>query len=171
MKYWQKQVAKITALIFLIFTLSIHGSYAQSSDNLKPEPYGPDEFPKWQHDLRRVEIITFGSLPFITFFTSIGYDVYRYSQHNYKEEYLPWPFKKTDIAIPLNEKEQKNIFFASLGISFLFALIDYTVQTTKHKKQVQKQSIQESQKDQSIKIIPIQTIEPDKENSIEGILE
>jgi predicted membrane metal-binding protein len=36
-----------------------------------PEPYNKDSIPTWAHDIRRTEIITFGSLPFVALLMSI----------------------------------------------------------------------------------------------------
>jgi len=89
------------------------------------EPYGPNEFPVWQKELRRAEIISFGSLPFVTFMTAIYYDVYRYVDHNQEQGYLPWPLKKSATAVPLTEDEQKKILLTSACISVGVAVFDY----------------------------------------------
>lgn len=91
-----------------------------------PAPYGPAEFPPWQKDLRRAEILSFGSLPFVTFFSSIYYDVYRYFSHDKQEGYLPWPLKNAETSIPLTEDEQKTIFFSAIGISIGVAVVDFS---------------------------------------------
>ena len=98
---------------------------SQGSDSGVPVPYGPAEFPDWQKDLRRAEIISFGALPFVTFMASVYYDVFRYYDHVQDESYLPWPLKKQNIAVPLSESEQKNVFFAAVGISVGVAAFDF----------------------------------------------
>lgn len=105
------------------------GSVSSSASSTQAVPYGPDEFPDWQKDLRRAEIISFGALPFVTFMASIYYDVYRYYDHAQDEAYLPWPLKKQDIAEPLSESEQKNVLFASIGISVGVAVFDFAWHT------------------------------------------
>ena len=112
----------LSAALLLLPAARLSG---QETENRVPVPYGPAEFPEWQKDLRRAEILSFGALPFITFLASIYYDVYRYIDNDSDERYLPWPMKKTDIAIPLTEDEQKNIFYTSAGISVGVALFDY----------------------------------------------
>lgn len=121
---------KIKQFIACILTcLTLASIYPQESSQNSAVPYGPAEFPEWQKDLRRAEILAFGALPFITFFSSIYYDLYRYGTHDWDEAYQPWPFKKNDIAVPLTEKEQKNLLFASAGISFGVALFDFGFRT------------------------------------------
>ncbi|ULQ60062.1 hypothetical protein K7I13_01670 [Brucepastera parasyntrophica] len=98
-----------------------------------PEPYRDDEFSAWMKDLRRAEIISFGSLPFVTFMAGIYYDIYRYFSHDQDEAYMPWPFKDSATSIPLTEDEQKNILFISIGISLGVALFDFTYRTIARK--------------------------------------
>ncbi len=96
-----------------------------ATDSREPVPYGPTEFPQWQKDLRRAEILSFGALPFVTFSASIYYDVYRYFSHDRDEGYLPWPFKDSNTAVALTESEQMRIFVSAAGISVGVALFDF----------------------------------------------
>ena len=59
----------------LLIVCSCQAIGAQTADSHTPLPYGEDEFYTWQKDLRRAEIITFGSLPFGTFRASISSDI------------------------------------------------------------------------------------------------
>lgn len=111
--------------VFLAALILSGGTLFAQTGELQPVPYGPGEFPSWQKDLRRAEILSFGALPFVTFISSIYYDIYRYAQNDGNEAYLPWPLKKTEIAIPLTEREQKNILYASVGISLGVAVFDF----------------------------------------------
>ncbi len=123
----------IVALMMLsaVFSPTV-ALYAQAAtQDLVPVPYGPAEFPDWQKDLRRAEIISFGSLPFVTFAASIYYDVFRYFSNNRDEAYLPWPLKKSEIAVPLSQQEQKNILLASVGISLGVAVFDFSIRQIK----------------------------------------
>lgn len=89
-----------------------------------PEPYSKDEFPLWQRELRRFEIITLGSLPFITMFSFWGYDIVRSIQHKGDPAYYPWPMKRSDIAVPMTSDEQMKVFFTAVGVSVGIALFD-----------------------------------------------
>lgn len=115
---------------FLALCLSVPFALsAQTSTEPVPVPYGPSEFPEWQEDLRRAEILSFGALPFVTFVSSIYYDVYRYYTNDQKEGYLPWPLKKSESAIGLTQNEQKNILGYSVGIAIGVAVFDYGYRT------------------------------------------
>ena len=131
----------VAIILFFSLTVLVFGVEKNS-----PLPYGPAEFPEWQKDLRRAEILSFGSLPFITFFSSIYYDVFRYFANDQDEGYLPWPLKNSEKAIPLTEEEQKTIFFSAIGISIGVALVDFSWRTirrsvnnklTEKKKQIE----------------------------------
>ena len=41
----------------------------------KDSTYSDVAFPQWAKDIRRTEIITFGSLPFVTLWTTVGYSL------------------------------------------------------------------------------------------------
>ncbi len=104
---------------------------SQSTVTPTPLPYTIEEFTEWQRELRRASIISFGSLPFVTFLTSMGYDVYRYYDHGEDERYKPWPFKDSSIAIPKSEDEQKRIVLIAAGISLGVAIVDFTYRAVK----------------------------------------
>jgi len=143
--------------ILLFFSLILGSIGAQTnttpSDHV-PVPYGPAEFPDWQKDLRRAEILSFGALPFVTFLSSIYFDVYRYYSHDQQEGYLPWPLKKSESAIGLSEAEQKKIVIYSASISIGVALFDFGFRTVKRAIQNSK-----AEKENQGYIDPIQ-IEP-----------
>lgn len=62
----------------LIFLFVPHGLFAADSSSAKN--YDDINFPQWVRDLRRTEIITFGSLPFVTLWTTVGYSLYAYGE-------------------------------------------------------------------------------------------
>ncbi|HRR02352.1 MAG TPA: hypothetical protein P5286_05580 [Treponemataceae bacterium] len=113
-------------LTFVLVTGFLPAQTTTTNDSgTEPVPYEKDEFPSWQSDIRRAEIIAFGSLPFVTFMTSLTYDIYRYIDHDQQDEYLPWPMKEKEIAEPLSEDDQKKILLISVGVAIGVALFDY----------------------------------------------
>ena len=96
-----------------------------------PVPYTKEEFPLWQRELRRFEILSFGALPFVTLLSFWGYDMVRAAKHPKDPAYYPWPLKKADKAVALTEKEQLNVFLTAAGISVTIALIDITYRAIK----------------------------------------
>lgn len=120
-----------------------------------PVPYDPNEFSTWQKDLRRAEIISFGSLPFVTFMASIYYDVYRYYEHGQQSAYRPWPFKDNDTAIATSEDSQKSIILMSVGISLGVALFDYGFRAIRREIRNKKAEKEHQLAPEPIKIEPV----------------
>ena len=67
-----KKILRIITCIFLIASTA-SASLAADTSSTTIEPYTKNEFPEWAHDIRRTEIITFGSLPFVTLWVSVAY--------------------------------------------------------------------------------------------------
>lgn len=149
MKYFSKKFFYI--LFFVLFT-SI--AFAQKVDRT-PEPYGIDEFTTWQKDLRRFEILSFGALPFVSLLSFWGYDMIRSFKNPGNAAYYPWPLKRADIAAPLTEKEQKNVFFTAMGLSVGVALIDYTARAIMRRIKQKKLEAQMQDNASSIELIPL----------------
>ncbi|MCK5198471.1 MAG: hypothetical protein KAR21_08975 [Spirochaetales bacterium] len=88
------------------------------------EPYQEDEFPQWAKDLRRAEIIFFGTIPFSFFYSSFSYDFYRYAINNFDESFAPAIFGNKTPPIRTNE-EKWQIIIASVSLSAVLVLVDY----------------------------------------------
>ena len=123
-------------LVFLIFPL-----YAEKATQ-DVVPYSKEEFSPVMHDIRSAEIITLGSLPFVTLLTTISYSMLRYCNNGFDSSYVPNPLAKTSEAANLNTSEQKMIILSSAGISLALGLTDFYFNHSK--KQKEKKSMQES---------------------------
>ena len=108
-------------IISLLLILSIFSKL--SAQNTNPEPYGKDEFPSWAKDLRRTEIITFGSLPFATLGVTLGYGIIKYA--NGSSTSIANPFNKSSSQYSLDE--QKKILGISCAVSLALGLTDLGV--------------------------------------------
>jgi hypothetical protein len=102
------------ALIFL--TISCAGAPAPSTETTS-------EFPQWARDLRRGEIIFFGSFPFAFFLSATIMDLYRASQHDWDLRYAPWPAKSAG-AVAMTRDEYIITISAALGGSLIISLAD-----------------------------------------------
>jgi hypothetical protein len=91
-----------------------------------PAPKTQSEFPQWAHDLRRFDIILFGSFPFTYWYASIGMDIHRSSQHNWDARYAPWPFKSAG-AINMTKDEYALTITCAVAGSVVIALVDYII--------------------------------------------
>ncbi|MFQ3547894.1 MAG: hypothetical protein SNJ56_06100 [Termitinemataceae bacterium] len=96
-----------------------------------PAPYTKEEFPSWALDLRRAEIVAFGSLPFTLFFTTFAVDSYRFAVNDWDLRYAPWPLKPAG-AIEMDEKERIASFSVAIGLSIVISLVDYFI--VQHKR-------------------------------------
>ena len=119
-------------LLFLLFIL-ISGLCAQTTPadpNMTSTEFDMTGFPQWAKDLRRGEIVTFGSFPFVYFFTNFGVDLYRCATNDWDRRYAPWPF---DAAGSFSKTQQER--FMTLGIAaggaVLIAVIDYSIERYK----------------------------------------
>ncbi len=122
-------------VIILIFSSSL--LYAQSSQkDTTPAPYTDEEFPQALKDIRRFEIITLGSMPFVTLDAALVYNGYKYFSG------------KTDTFNPLatadyKPEEMKKIIITSLCVSAGIGLSDYIIRLIK-RKSAQKKSKEEN---------------------------
>lgn len=63
-------------LVLLLCMLSFFAAPLCAEDTT----YADINFPQWAKDLRRTEVITFGSLPFVTLWTTVGYSLAVYGE-------------------------------------------------------------------------------------------
>jgi hypothetical protein len=133
LKAWKK----LTFLLLLI-TVPVFYITAQSTGNSGTAFVTPD-MPQWARDLRRWEIVAFGSIPFTMFFAAFGMDMYRWNNANGMaftaegRRYAPWPMKSAG-GVPLTGKEQETVFLMAGGLSIAIAFADFAiVQIKRHK--------------------------------------
>ena len=112
-----KKAFLISALVFsLVLPVS---AATTTSSSTTPEEYQPHEFPQWAHDLRRTEIIAFGSLPFVTMGVSLLYSTYLF--YTGEESSFLNPLT---IADSFSSDQQINILKISVGVSAVLGLVD-----------------------------------------------
>ncbi|MGP1438501.1 MAG: hypothetical protein ACTTKH_05455 [Treponema sp.] len=140
---------------YILFFIMLSSLVSAEKIDRTPEPYGIDEFTTWQKDLRRFEILSFGALPFVSLLSFWGYDMIRAAQHPGNPAYYPWPLKSADIAAPLTEREQKNVFFTAMGLSVGVALIDYAARAIM--RHIKEKKLEAEMQDEAgaIELIPL----------------
>lgn len=136
-------------IFFTVLISLLSSSFPVFSET--PEPYQKDEFPGILHDIRRAEIITLGSMPFITFSATLGYSFGKYASHNFDSSYFVNPFSSTEEN-SFSTDEQIGILLTSLGISAGIGLTDFIVHTIKRNNRQKKLK---KQKNPEIQITPI----------------
>jgi hypothetical protein len=93
--------------------------------SLLPEEDAP-RFPQWAKDLRRGEIILFGSFPFTYFLASLAVETQRSLQHSGDPRYYPWIFRSAG-GVELNRDEQLLTIGFAVGGAVLVSLADFII--------------------------------------------
>ena len=138
----------IAVILCCSFTLSL----GAAEPTVTIEPYTKDEFPGWLQDLRRAEIVSLGSLPFVTLGVTLGYSLYRYFSHDMNPDYFPNPFAKSSSAARLTTDEQLGILFTSLGVAAVVGITDFTISSIqRHKRNKAYQELNRG----AVEIIPL----------------
>ncbi|RKX76185.1 MAG: hypothetical protein DRP87_12610 [Spirochaetes bacterium] len=125
------RLKNILVLPFLLITINL--SFTEEKPPT-PEPYTKEEFPQWLHDLRRAEIILVGSFPITLFFTSVGYDIFRYVSREVEETPVPGMFGTLRL-IPLTKEEKIGILITAVSISACITIADLIINKIIKKKE------------------------------------
>lgn len=141
---------RLAILVSLVLLASM--PLAAAEPTITIEPYTKDEFPGWLQDLRRAEIVSLGSLPFVTLGVTLSYSLYRYFSHGMDSNYFPNPFAKSSSAARLTTDEQLGILFTSLGVAAAVGITDFTISSIQ-RHQRKKAEIQRNS--EGIEIIPL----------------
>lgn len=150
--FWRRLVALAASLMFIALMPFASMPLEAAEPTVTIEPYTKDEFPGWLQDLRRAEIVSLGSLPFVTMGVTLGYSLYRYFSHGMDSDYFPNPFAKSSSAARLTTDEQLGILFTSLGVAAVVGVTDFTISSIQ-RHQRKKAEIQ--QNSEGIEIIPL----------------
>jgi hypothetical protein len=124
----------VSVLAVLILAALAVPVQAQTNNTVLPSTqFDTSDFPLWGKDLRRAEIIAFGTFPFTMFTATFAMDTWRASQNGWDGRYMPWPLK-TAGAVDMTGKEHE-ITLAAAGIASLtLALADFIiVQVKRHR--------------------------------------
>jgi hypothetical protein len=104
-----------------------------AADRLEPGNAAPAA-PLWLRDMRRAEIIAFGSFPMTLFWTSFFFDLYRSASHGWDRRYAPWPFKSAG-AVEMTSGELSMMFTIAISSSVLAAVADHFIMRYRRSKE------------------------------------
>lgn len=121
--------------LFIFFT-----SFICFSESLSAQQN--NTYPQWAKDLRRTEIITLGSLPFVTLWTTLGYSL----AVNGK---MSNPLNKANSGY--STEEIKQIVGIALGISAVLGVTDLAINLISRKIKNDK----ENKKEKTVEIVPL----------------
>ncbi|MCL2762954.1 MAG: hypothetical protein FWD36_07105 [Treponema sp.] len=135
------RLGKKTIVLFLLLTLPILYIPAQANavTGTGTNSFNTSGLPQWAKDLRRWEIVAFGSIPFTMFTATFAMDMHRWNQANgldFTDEgrrYAPWPLKSAG-AESMNRKEAEMTLVIAASLSVAVAVADQIiVQVKRHK--------------------------------------
>ena len=129
----------------LLCTTALTLTFGQ--EDITPEPYTEDEFPLWQRDLRRFEVILVGSFPFTMLYSSLGYGLIRWGINGFSEGYAP-ALSQTAETVPLTQGEKIGVVLTSVGISAAIAIIDLIIIHIKRNRGTVEESLAGTEKDE-----------------------
>ena len=125
-----KQILMRLTGVFLLF-LFCQGLFAQEQEingPLKePLPYQDVEFPQWAHDVRRYEVIMFGSFPLTYILSSLVYETVNLISTNGSEDFSLYSDKSQD--------DIKILLISSASVSVAIATADLIIGKIKKNKQ------------------------------------
>ncbi|MDR3130614.1 MAG: hypothetical protein LBU18_03635 [Treponema sp.] len=127
-----KNVLKIFVLLSILLAAA-PAPVLMASGKSQSQAGEKDEFPQWARDLRRADIIAFGSLPFAFFLGGIVVDTYRASQHDWDTQYGPWPVNMGGAVSRTKDEHLATISIAAGG-AVLVATADYIIQRLKRER-------------------------------------
>ncbi|MDR0496114.1 MAG: hypothetical protein LBH42_00710 [Treponema sp.] len=113
-------------ICFLLFVICYFDLHSQTASTGTSTYFDMSGFPQWSKDLRRAEIIAFGSFPFAYFFSNFFYDAYRWSNNGWDNRYAPWPFNSS-AAVGQTQSEKVMTLWIAAGGAVLIALVDYGI--------------------------------------------
>ena len=111
---------------FVLFSLCSASIFGQSNQtkSTDPEPYNQNEFSQPLQDLRRFEIITLGSMPFVTMDTAIVFNGIKFATG--KSQTFN-PLATADYS----PQEMKTVILTSLCISAGIGITDFVIRVIK----------------------------------------
>lgn len=118
--------------VWLIVCCALVASAQQTPaviDSPDAEPYEDAEFPRWALDLRRAEIVAFGSLPLTLLTSRLVYAIGRYAVASVRAggsdpAYLPPAFAPPG-AVPFDRADGVRIVIGAAVLSTTVAVVDY----------------------------------------------
>ena len=124
-------------LIFLVLC-TVLPLEAQSPTSDTTSGFDMTGFPQWTKDLRRGEIVAFGSLPFTMFFSLFAMNSYRMATNDWDRRFAPWPFTAAG-AVSKTQEEHLITLGAAIGGSIIIAVADHLI--VRHRRNRQEQEI------------------------------
>jgi hypothetical protein len=122
--------------LFLLVPLRVTAQNTPGSSELNTTG-----LPQWVKDMRRWDIIAFGSFPFAMLFSTIIMDTYRWSKYSgfSDNRYAPWPIKSAGaFSMEPNEFVTTMIIAASMSVTIAFTdLIIVKIKQNRERRRIE----------------------------------
>jgi hypothetical protein len=130
-------------LLSFLFLAPVCQAASQDNSGASGNTLDLTGLPQWVKDMRRWDIITFGTFPFSMFTVTFITDLVRWKKANgmdFSDEgrrYAPWPLKSTG-AVDMTKAEYERTILLALGVSAVLAFTDLTIVYIKRSKERQR---------------------------------
>jgi len=127
-----KNVIYIIIIFSLLFTPCFQAFAQANQGDSIPGIFDTSDFPQWAKDMRRFDIVAFGSFPFSLFLVTFATDMFRWNNANGMDfseqgrQYAPWPLKSAG-AVGMTSGEIQRTLWLSVGLSVVVALVDLII--------------------------------------------
>jgi len=128
-----------SVIFFFLLLAPVIQAPAQSS-SASSQTFNMTGFPQWAKDMRRWDIIAFGSFPFTMFAVTFFSDLARWNNANSMDfssggrRYAPWPFKSAG-AIDMSKEEYERTILIAAGLSVSIAIADLIIVKIRDRKE------------------------------------
>jgi hypothetical protein len=124
-------------LAFIPGTVRGQTSTSTSGTEMKSLQFDTSGFPGWARDLRRAEIVAFGSFPFTFLFANLGVNIYRTASHNWDSRYYAGPMNmNSPDSVEMTQDELVLVMSVAAAGSVVISLADYfIVKYKQHKRE------------------------------------
>lgn len=130
----------VSAVVCLALFFQPFSAFSADSSS-SSSTYDDIQFPQWSKDLRRTEIITLGSVPFVTLWTTLGYSMAVYGEFR-----NPMSTNTDDFT----ESDKKKIIAMTGGICLGLGLFDLAVNLVKRASSRRNSPVDEG----ALKVVP-----------------
>lgn len=121
-------------LVCFSFNITLYAQTSSSTTTVMPSvEFDTRSFPQWAKDLRRAEIVAFGSFPFTMFLASFTMDTVRFSNNNWDTRYAPWPIRSAG-GVEMDANQRLITIGAAAAGSILISLADHLIVRYKRNK-------------------------------------
>jgi hypothetical protein len=128
-----KKIPVFLLLLCFVYSARLPAQTTQFTQSMDSSQFDMTGFPLWAKDLRRAEIIAFGSFPFAYFFANFIHNSFRFAKNGWDTRYAPFPFNSAGTIEQTQSQKFLTLGFAAGG-AIIFAAVDYGIMRYKRNR-------------------------------------